>query len=218
MLAAALCAAALVPDRPLAAATLTETPIERLVVLSDVVVIGTITGAEVFAGEMGRTTTRWTVAVEQTLRGEHQAQRTFVQWIGELDGTASYIPGDARLEVGDRMLLFLHGEPGELALTALSQAAWSVVDEPTFPPLPTTLVGRVAERPALALADAVVREPGARAVEVEVDVDWVERSGANVEIYDPATGEIRPAPSESMPLPEAIARIHAVAALLEVVE
>ncbi len=96
--------------------------------LSDAVVVATVTEQVVSRhAEWGRAVTRSTVSVEQVLLGDAPASLTINQLGGELDGELLYIPGDARLEVGQRLVLFLKSDQGEWYLTAMEQSSYDIV-------------------------------------------------------------------------------------------
>lgn len=113
------------------AATMYYLDVPALVEVSDVVVLGEVVDADVFIGTQGRITTEWTVDVTVTLHGDAHRQVRFRQWTGELDGQVQHIPGDGRVEVGDEVVLFLHGDaPDALFLSALGQSVYHVHVDP----------------------------------------------------------------------------------------
>jgi hypothetical protein len=197
------------------AATMYYADVERLTHISDLVVVGRIASTEVYLGNEGRITTRWTVSVSETLVGSHHDTISFTQWAGELDGVAQRVPGDARLNVGDDVVLFLHGTaPDELSLSALGQASWSIVPTPSRIDLPTTpLVRQRVADGMLSLGDVGLRLAGAT---IQVPIRWVERDLAGVEVYDHTTGEVHEAEgTTAMPLPELIHRVRLAASTRE---
>lgn len=194
------------------AATMLYADVERLTEVSDVVVIGQIVASEVYVGNENRITTRWTVAVEQTLAGPHNDIVQFTQWAGSLDGSTQHVPGDAVIEEGARVVLFLHGDaPTELSLSALGQAKWSIVPTPSSIQLPTTplLRARVATG-SFSLADVGLSIAGAQ---IRVPVLWVERDLDGIELYDSETRTVREADGpHAIPLAELVYRVRAAAA------
>lgn len=109
------------------ATTMIYRSIEELAQRSTLVVEGTVSGAEVYSGEEGRITTRWTVKVARTLRGQPVSEVRFEQWSGTLGDITTHIPGDARFTEGERVVLFLRGEsPEKMFLTAMGQAKFTI--------------------------------------------------------------------------------------------
>ncbi len=124
-LSLALACLAVVPQAN--ATTMIYRSIEELAQRSALVVEGTITGSETYAGDEGRITTRWTVKVARTLRGQPAAEVRFEQWAGTLGDITTQIPGDARFTQGERVVLFLRGDsPEKMFLTAMGQAKFTI--------------------------------------------------------------------------------------------
>lgn len=125
--AAAVAACALALPAPARGATMYYLDVPALVEQSDFVVVGELVDARVFEGDEGRITTEWTIRVDVAVLGPASPTLTFRQWAGQLDGTVQYVPGDARLTLGDRMVFFLRGDGGERTyLTALSQSVFRI--------------------------------------------------------------------------------------------
>jgi len=121
----ALACLAVVPQAN--ATTMIYRSIEELAQRSALVVEGTVTGSETYAGDEGRITTRWTVKVARTLRGQPAAEVRFEQWAGTLGDITTQIPGDARFTQGERVVLFLRGDsPEKMYLTAMGQAKFTI--------------------------------------------------------------------------------------------
>lgn len=156
------------------AATMRYADIPALTMASDVVVRGTVVDSSVFVDEAwGRVSTRWTIAVTTGYKGNADGVVSFVQWGGALDGTVDYVPGDARFELGEEVIVFLRvGEDNALHLTALSQAKISVLsDQP----------GNTVSS-AIPVADAVMQPlqviaPGAAGVRDLRDVAFYHETG-----------------------------------------
>ncbi|RMG15966.1 MAG: hypothetical protein D6729_11590 [Deltaproteobacteria bacterium] len=94
---------------------------------SDLVVLARVRGQEVLRGKDGLPYTHTTLIVERSLKGTRKAGEAVVvrQMGGTLDGKTLTVPGDARFEVGERVVVFLADrEPGTgvLFLTALGQS------------------------------------------------------------------------------------------------
>jgi hypothetical protein len=128
--ALALLACAL-PLATASAATMRYLDIPAMTLASDLVVRGHVLDSSVFVDEAyGRISTRWSIAVETGYKGGGEGIVSFVQWGGELDGIVEYIPGDARFELGEEVIVFLRqGEDNALHLTALSQSKITVVSD-----------------------------------------------------------------------------------------
>ena len=104
--------------------------IPALVEISDVIVAGEVVDSEVFIGNHSRITTEWTIRVDQSLKGGELTEVRFRQWAGELDGRVQHVPGDGRVELGQRVVLFLRGDsPDALFLSALGQSVFHVMPE-----------------------------------------------------------------------------------------
>jgi hypothetical protein len=109
------------------ATTMIYRSIEELAQRSAMVVEGTVSSAETYAGDEGRITTRWTVKVARTLRGQPAAEVRLEQWAGTLGDITTQIPGDARFTEGERVVLFLRGDsPDKMYLTAMGQAKFTI--------------------------------------------------------------------------------------------
>ena len=109
------------------ATTMVYADVDRLTEISDLVVHGVITDQRVFIGDFGNISTEWTVHVSETWKGEEYDVIRFSQFGGEMDGNVLYIPGDARFEIGEEVVLFLHGEgPDQLFLSAMGQSKYEV--------------------------------------------------------------------------------------------
>jgi hypothetical protein len=101
-----------------------------LVDISDVIVQGKVV-KETFLKEKdsGDIVTHTEIEVSRTFLGKTQKKIVFQQWGGIMDGKTSGVPGDARFEVGEEVVLFLHTakkEPG-LFLSALGQSKYRVI-------------------------------------------------------------------------------------------
>jgi hypothetical protein len=132
--AAALLGAVVAVSAPATATTMYYLDVEQLVELSDVVVTGRVVSARTFIGSSERISTAWSIEVEQVHEGAGVPQIVeVVQWGGELDGQALYVPGDARFSRGERVMVFLRQVDGAFYLTAMGQSKFTVGE----PPLPT---------------------------------------------------------------------------------
>ena len=87
------------------AATMRYADVSALTQHSDVVVRGRIVDADVYLDESnGHITTRWTLAVEESLKGDVTGTVSFTQWGGQLNGVIERIPGDATFSRGLRTM------------------------------------------------------------------------------------------------------------------
>ena len=104
--------------------------VPALVEISDVIVAGEVVDSEVFIGNHSRITTEWTIRVDESLKGGELTEVRFRQWAGELDGRVQHVPGDGRIELGQRVVLFLRGDaPDALFLAAMGQSVFHVMPE-----------------------------------------------------------------------------------------
>ena len=119
---------------PLHASTVLKMTVTELVAHSDRVVIGSVIETTVFEKE-GRILTSVTVAVEETLVGEHSPTVEIVHYGGRYHDRVTYVPGMPTFTKGEHVLLFL--EKPKLAETAqhfvvtgMSQGKFWIVDAP----------------------------------------------------------------------------------------
>lgn len=75
----------------------------------------------------GRARTTSHLAVREVVAGEAPASVALRQLGGELDGKLLHIPGDARIEAGQRGVFFLRQVEGEWYLTAMEQSFYELV-------------------------------------------------------------------------------------------
>lgn len=92
--------------------------------LSTAVVVATVGAAKVAKDPQWRIVTRTSIAVSEVLYGEAPSQVEIRQIGGSLDGVTVYVPGDARLEPGERCVLFLRKVDGRWFLTAMEQSMY----------------------------------------------------------------------------------------------
>lgn len=144
--AAALALALCVTWAPANAATVRPLDVPALTEASDVVALGRVVDRRVGIGSFDRITTWWTIAIDDVWHAEAESLRsptTVVvrQWAGELDGVVESVPGDARVALGDYVVLFARGDaPDDLTFTALAQSVFHVE-----PAVPAALVNGWAE-------------------------------------------------------------------------
>ena len=115
---------------PAGATVMHYADVARLVETSDKIVHAVIGEQEVRLKD-GKPWTYTTVEVRRTFQGESKEALTIHQWGGSSGELTGSIPGDARLEEGREVVLFLRRNPEHsgYALTALSQAVFEVYDE-----------------------------------------------------------------------------------------
>ncbi len=102
--------------------------LETLIEISDFIVHGRVVERDTYFDEkQQRVVTDTTISVERDFAGKLEEKVTIQQWGGEHDGQFHSIPGDARFESGEEVIVFLHkGDDGVIALSALGQAKYSV--------------------------------------------------------------------------------------------
>lgn len=174
------------------ATTILYKSVEELTQLSDVVVMGEVVDSETYIGNYDRISTRWTIVVNQTLKGEHNDTITVTQFGGTLDGETLVVPGDAHFELGEQVVVFLHGDAPDLYLVSMGQAKITIrpqVQTDDFHgPWPLILPG---PQSLIDAADMTIRELEAIGVYREGSVDHV--------------------PNEWMTLDDLVARIQTAA-------
>ena len=103
----------------------------RLVEISDVVVQGQVVGQRTYHAEGdGTLVTDTTVRVERRFMGEVGQTVTFQQWGGELKEKAAWVPGDARFEPDEEVIVFLRRGPDHqpgLYLSAMGLSKYRVL-------------------------------------------------------------------------------------------
>jgi len=101
--------------------------------LSTAIVVATVGRAEVGPHERYETVaTRTTIRVDEVLYGQAPKELVINQIGGTLNGMTVYIPGDARLERGERCVLFLRQVEGRWYLTAMEQSKYRLVEDSRF--------------------------------------------------------------------------------------
>lgn len=124
----AVCAIALLFSSTLAfAATVRYLDLASLIEESDVIVQGRVISHEYkFDDKRNNVMTHYTVAVDRTFLGKKTKTVKFVQWGGMWQGMMSLIPGDAKFEQNEEVVLFLNEHKGVNYLTALGQSKYAV--------------------------------------------------------------------------------------------
>ena len=107
----------------------------ELTAISDTIVEGTVLSYRSYIAESGNISTDWTIAVSDVWLGDVGETVTFTQMGGEVDGRVLYVPGDAVLEVGAEVVLFMRTVEGRLYLSAMGQSMYTV-DRTGLDPVP----------------------------------------------------------------------------------
>ena len=125
---AAVCAMALFLSSTLVfAATVRYLDLASLIEESDVIVQGRVVSHQYkFDEKRGNVMTHYTVSVDRTFLGKKTKTVEFVQWGGLWEGMMAQIPGDAKFEQNEEVVLFLNEHQGVNYLTALGQSKYSV--------------------------------------------------------------------------------------------
>jgi hypothetical protein len=101
--------------------------VDRLIEISDIIIHAEVVEQKTyFDTEQDRVVTDTTFGVNRAFWGKVGEKVTIQQWGGTYQGTTHYIPGDARFEVGEEVVVFLHKGKDVVALSALGQAKFSV--------------------------------------------------------------------------------------------
>jgi hypothetical protein len=100
---------------------------ERLIEISDTIVHADVIEQKTyFDNTQQRVVTDTTFGIKRTFWGEVKKTITIQQWGGTHKGKTHFIPGDARFEDGEEVIVFLHKGDNVVALSALGQAKFSV--------------------------------------------------------------------------------------------
>ncbi len=103
------------------------TGVDRLIEISDVIIHAEVVEQKTyFDKEQDRVVTDTTFGVNRAFYGKVGEKVTIQQWGGTHNGQTHFIPGDARFEVGEEVIVFLHKGKDVVALSALGQAKYSV--------------------------------------------------------------------------------------------
>ena len=101
--------------------------VDRLIEISDMIVHAeVIDQTTYFDNAQKRVVTDTTLGVRRSFYGKVGEKVTIQQWGGTYGGKTHRIPGDARFEPGEEVIVFLHRGDGVIALSALGQAKYSV--------------------------------------------------------------------------------------------
>ncbi|TVQ98413.1 MAG: hypothetical protein EA398_13265 [Deltaproteobacteria bacterium] len=113
------------------ATTMLYANVERLTEISTLVVEGEVVGQRTWQVDEGGIFTEWTLSVSEVLKGDASTTVRFRQWGGQIGDVSTYIPGDARFEVGERVMVFLHNDDeGVFWPSALGQSKFVIGSGP----------------------------------------------------------------------------------------
>jgi len=101
--------------------------LQELYSTAQLVVVGEVTAQTVFWNEVHDTIyTEYTIKAERVVKGKAPAEIRLRLMGGSLDGKTLTVPGNARVEVGERVLLALRDQGAFQTLVGMSQGKWSV--------------------------------------------------------------------------------------------
>jgi hypothetical protein len=126
---AVLAACAALAAAPLAATTVLYTTVPKSVQLSDVILIGHVLRLEPAYNREGEIVTRVHLLVDEALKGDAGRGQVFVfdAWGGSLAGTNVDTVGEARYQLGEKVLVQLEDIDGEYHTLGLSFGKWNVL-------------------------------------------------------------------------------------------
>jgi len=113
------------------ATTVVYVPIKKSIQLSDYVLVGHVQRLEAAYNAEGEIVTRVHLLVEESLKGDVQKGEVFVFHArgGSLDGVRVETVGEARYELGEKVLVQLENIQGEYHTLGLSFGKWNVIRE-----------------------------------------------------------------------------------------
>jgi hypothetical protein len=113
------------------ATTVLYVPIKKSVQMSDFVLVGHVLRLEADYNAEGEIVTKVHLRVEEALKGDVPSGEVFVFHArgGSLDGVRVETVGEARYELGDKVLVQLEDIQGEYHTLGLSFGKWNVVRE-----------------------------------------------------------------------------------------
>jgi hypothetical protein len=111
------------------ATTVAYVPLRKAIRMSDAVVVGYVLSTESVYNREGEIVTKVNVLVEEAMKGGVQAGEivSFHAWGGSLDGVNVEAVGEARYQLGEKVLLQLEDIDGEYHTLGLSFGKWNVV-------------------------------------------------------------------------------------------
>ena len=113
------------------ATTVMYVPIKKSIQMSDYVLVGHVQRLEAGYNAEGEIVTRVHLLIEESIKGDLQRGEVFVFHArgGSLDGVRVETVGEARYELGDKVLVQLENIQGEYHTLGLSFGKWNVVRE-----------------------------------------------------------------------------------------
>jgi hypothetical protein len=146
--------------RPAHALVLVDQSASDIMRQADLVVLGTVT-AQRSVLVRGAVMTQTLVRVEETLKGRPARQVVVSQLGGRINGVEVDVPGDARLSVGERVVLATYGHPDGLRyLVGMALGVFHVTPGGARQHLDATLVranGEVVSTPPRAFGLSTLR-------------------------------------------------------------
>lgn len=125
-----VCLLVVCPPAPASATVMEYADLPDLVKISDVIVRAEVTDRRSFHDDdRQRILTHTTFEVKESYAEEVGDEVTVEQWGGTVDGETTVIPGDARFQLGEEVILFLrHGRTDRdvLFLSALAQSKYTI--------------------------------------------------------------------------------------------
>lgn len=113
---------------PAHATTVLAVDVQDQALESDALIEAVVGTSHTFAGDR-MVTTDTELSVVRVIGGEAPTKLTIRQAGGTLDGRTTFLPGDARLEPGQRIAAFVRKIDGQWYFTALAQSVWHVEGE-----------------------------------------------------------------------------------------
>ena len=113
------------------ATTVMYVPIKKSIQMSDYVLVGHVLRLEPAYNAEGEIVTRVHLLIEESLKGDANSGEVFVfdTWGGSLDGVTVETVGEARYNLGDKVMVQLENIQGEYHTLGLSFGKWNVVRE-----------------------------------------------------------------------------------------
>lgn len=113
------------------ATTVLYVPIKKSVQMSDYVLVGHVLRLEPAYDSEGQIVTRVHLLVEESLKGDIRGGEEFVftAWGGSFDGVTSETVGEARYNLGEKVMVQLESIQGEYHTLGLSFGKWDVIRE-----------------------------------------------------------------------------------------
>ena len=106
-------------------------PIKQLLTESESIVYGKVISKQSFINkENSNINTTIQIEVIRWLKGSGEKQINIIKYGGKLDSKMSFIPGDAKFEADEEVVVIIHKIHGELFLTSLAQSKFKVYTHP----------------------------------------------------------------------------------------